>query len=173
MCLCVCLYVNGSSTAHRQDGPHVYYTKQTIWLWIEWTCKKWWRKNIVWAKIENRRNCIGTKGFCMPLCGISLTNKQHIHLTLHSIIKCIHGSKLLLYWYILVEQYKGALNTRVQYFSTRVLYNDTRVQEFNTREPNCIQGCCNTSLQSIQGCFPYKGALLHLSAHSAMYLWIN
>ena len=28
--LSVCLYVSGSSSAHRQDGPHVYYTKITV-----------------------------------------------------------------------------------------------------------------------------------------------
>ena len=30
--LSVCLHVDGSSTAHRQDGPHVYYSIGTIWF---------------------------------------------------------------------------------------------------------------------------------------------
>ena len=27
----VCLFVNGCCSAHRQDRPHVYYTKRTAW----------------------------------------------------------------------------------------------------------------------------------------------
>ena len=36
-CLSDCLSVYGSSSAHRQDGPHVYYTKMTGYLDIHET----------------------------------------------------------------------------------------------------------------------------------------
>ena len=38
-CLYMCVLVLSSSSAHRQDGPHVYYTQMIVWIRNEYTCQ--------------------------------------------------------------------------------------------------------------------------------------